>query len=669
VRRFCELHGSALESDVVFTRNSYSIRILTPGLNGARIPTLPAGYIALVGFILGEIMTIRPQNLRSFIIGNPIATAMAHHERISKIKALAVFSSDALSSVAYATEEILFVLILAGTAGLQLLMPVALAIVFLLFIVGTSYYQTIHAYPSGGGAYIVSKENLGILPGLTAGGALMIGYVLTVTVSVAAGVGAIYSAIPALLPYRVIIGIVAIFLITMINLRGIKESASVFALPTYVFIFTIVSLLVFGFYKMMTGTLAPVIPAEAEHLGAEPLQALTLFLILRAFSAGCTALTGVEAISNGIPAFKSPESTNAGKTLITMIVILSTMFLGISILANVIHAIPSHSETVLSQIGRAVFGPGLGYAIIQTATALILILAANTAFADFPRLSSLIAKDGYLPRQLASLGDRLVFSNGIILLGIVSAMLLITFGGDTHRLLPLYAAGVFLSFTLSQAGMVVRWWRLRETGWQRSIAINGFGAVATGVVTAVVTITRFTQGAWIVTLLIPLVVWFFMSIHKHYEKVAAQLSLDTFGAPPAIRRHRVVVPVGGVHQGVIHAIHYARSLSPDVTAIYAEVDPTQTERILEKWARWGDGIRLEVLPAPYRSVVNPIHDYLDRLERERQPHDMVTVVLPQFVPTTWWGNLLHNQTAFVLRMSLIFRRGTVVVDVPYRLKE
>jgi hypothetical protein len=281
----------------------------------------------------------------------------------------------------------------------------------------------------------------------------------------------------------------------------------------------------------------------------------------------------------------------------------------------------------------------------------------------------LIAKDGFLPRQLASLGDRLVFSNGIISLGILSAVLLIIFGGDTHRLLPLYAAGVFLSFTLSQAGMVVRWWRLRAPGWQRSIIINGFGSLATGVVTLVVTVTRFTQGAWIVTLLIPIVVWFFISIQKHYQKVANQLSLERFGAPPSIRRHRVIVPIGGVHQGVLHAIHYARSLSPDVTAIYSDVDPTQTERILEKWRRWGDGIRLEILPSPYRSVINPIHKYLDRLERDRQSHDMVTVVLPQFVPNTWWGNLLHNQTALVLRLSLIFRRGTVVTDVPYQLKE
>ena len=611
----------------------------------------------------------RPFSLRRLIIGNPIDTAMAKHERITKVKALAVFSSDALSSVAYATEEILFVLVLAGSAGVQLLLPIAGAIVFLLFIVGTSYFQTIHAYPSGGGAYIVSKENLGILPGLTAGGALMIGYVLTVTVSIAAGVGAMYSAIPALLPYRVLIGIFAIALITIINMRGIKESATIFALPTYVFVATIMSLLIFGIYKMIAGSLLPVPLLAAEKLAATPVQALTLFLILRAFSAGCTALTGVEAISNGIPAFRPPESDNAGKTLISMIVILSTMFLGISVLANAIHAIPSESETVLSQVGRAVFGPGLGYAIPQAATALILILAANTAFADFPRLSSLIAKDGYLPRQLASLGDRLVFSNGIIFLGFLSAFLLIIFGGDTHRLLPLYAVGVFLSFTLSQTGMVVRWWRLRGPGWQHSIAINGFGAFFTGIVTLVVAITRFTQGAWIVTLLIPLIVWAFLSVHRHYQNVASQLSLEKFGAPPAIHRHRVIVPIGGVHRGVVHAIHYARTISADVTAIYIDVDPEKTQSIIDKWARWGDGIRLEILPSPYRSIIGPIHDYLDRLDSQRQTHDMLTVVLPQFVPTRWWGNLLHNQTALLLRLSLIFRRGTVVTDVPYRFKE
>jgi amino acid transporter len=613
-------------------------------------------------------MAVRPSNLRRLLIGNPLETAMAKHERITKLKALAVFSSDALSSVAYATEEILFVLILAGSAGTMLLLPIALAIVGLLFIVGISYYQTIHAYPSGGGAYIVSKENLGILPGLIAGGALMIGYILTVTVSIAAGVSAIYSAVPQLLPYRVMIGIGATALITMINLRGIRESATIFALPTYVFIGTILTLLTIGMVKLITGSLVPATLSAGEIEIAGPLQNLTLFLILRAFSAGCTALTGVEAISNGIPAFKPPESSNAGKTLISMVVILSTMFLGITVLANSIHAIPLHDETVLSQVGRVVFGPGVGYAITQAATGLILILAANTAFADFPRLTSLIAKDGYLPRQLSNLGDRLVFSNGIVALGILSAILLVIFGGDTHRLLPLYAAGVFLSFTLSQAGMVVRWRRLKGSGWQRSIAINGFGAISTGIVTLVITLTRFTQGAWIVTVLIPCTVWIFLSINKHYKNVAAQLSLDRFGAPPAISRHRVIVPIGGIHQGVIHALHYAKSISSDVTAILADVDPVETAKIVEKWNRWGDGVRLEVLPSPYRSIIGPIHEYLDHLDQERQTHDMVTVVLPQFIPSHWWGNLLHNQTALLLRLSLIFRRGTVVTDVPYHIR-
>ena len=613
-------------------------------------------------------MASKPFSLRRFIIGDPLATAMAKHERISKLKALAVFSSDALSSVAYATEEILFVLILAGSAGTKNLLPIAAAIAVLLFIVGTSYFQTIHAYPNGGGAYIVSKENLGILPGLTAGGALLIGYILTVTVSVAAGVGAIYSALPFLFPYRVVIGAFAIIIITLINLRGIRESATIFALPTYVFIFTILALLIIGFFKLANHSLMAAPPLNNEQVLAGPVQALGLFLILRAFSAGCTALTGVEAISNGIPAFKPPESNNAGITLIMMIVTLSTMFLGITVLANAIHAIPSHSETVLSQIGRSVFGSGVGYAISQTATALILILAANTAFADFPRLTSLIAKDGFLPRQLANLGDRLVFSNGIIALGILSAILLALFGGDTHRLLPLYAAGVFLSFTLSQTGMVIRWRRLRGPGWQHSMAINGFGAFATGVVTLVVTVTRFTQGAWIVTLLIPFTVWIFLSIHKHYQNVADQLSLEQFGAPPAIRRHRVIIPIGGVHQGVIHALHYARSISNDVTAVIADVDPEQTKRVLEKWERWGDGTRLEVLPSPYRSIIEPIHEYLDHIDQERQLLDTVTVVLPQFISTQWWGNLLHNQTALLLRLSLIFRRGVVVTDVPYRLR-
>ena len=611
-------------------------------------------------------MAGRHWSLRRLLLGDPLATAAASHQRLSKVKALAVFSSDALSSVAYATEEILFVLVLAGTAGIGLTLPVSIAIAVLLFIVGTSYYQTIHAYPSGGGAYIVAKDNLGELAGLAAGGALMIGYILTVTVSIAAGIGALYSMIPAVLPYRVLLGSAAIFIIMLINLRGIQESATIFALPTYMFVGGVFVLLTIGFYRIATGTLQPGVSASAP-LSEQGVQALSLFLVLRAFSAGCTALTGVEAISNGIPAFKPRESDNAGQTLIGMIVILSMMFVGITVLAIRVGAVPMEHETVLSQIGRAVLGDGLGYFLVQGATALILLLAANTAFADFPRLTSLIAKDGYMPRQLANLGDRLVFSNGILVLGVVAALLLAVFGGDTHRLLPLYAAGVFLSFALSQMGMVVRWRRLRTTGWQRSLTINAVGALATAVVTLVVTVTRFTQGAWIVTLLIPMTVVVFLAINRHYRNVAEQLSLENFGAPPAIRRHRVIVPVGGLHRGVVHALHYARSLSPDVTAVLVDTNPEQTAAVQEKWERWGNGTRLEVLASPYRSLIEPLLAYLDRLDAQRQPNDITTIVLPEFIAAHWWENVLHNQTAFLLRLALIFRRGTVVTDVPYQL--
>lgn len=604
---------------------------------------------------------------RRLLLGDPLSTAQAHGERISKVKALAVFSSDALSSVAYATEEIIYVLILAGSAGMSTLLPISLAIVGLLLIVGTSYYQTIHAYPGGGGAYIVASENLGVLPGLTAGGALMIGYVLTVTVSIAAGIGAAYSAIPALYPFRVEIGVLIVFLIMLINLRGIRESASVFALPTYLFMISIWGLLAIGLFFAIRGNLG-IVHQLPEGAGLVPVQGLTLFLLLRAFSAGCTALTGVEAISNGIPAFKPPEAKNAGITLMAMIAILSTMFLGISLLASRVGVVPGEGETVLSQIARGVLGEGPGYGIIQGATVLILILAANTAFADFPRLSSLIARDGYLPRQLYNLGDRLVFSNGIVLLAAVASLLLVIFRGDTHALLPLYAAGVFLSFALSQSGMVVHWWRLRTPGWQRSIVINAIGALSTGVVTIVVTVTRFTQGAWIVVLLIPITVLIFKKIKSHYANVAAQLSLDRFGAPPMIRRHRVIVPIGGLHRGVLHALHYGRSLSPDVTAVYVDSNAEETANFRKKWEQWGDGIRLELLPSPYRSIIGPLMTYLDALDERRQPQDMTTVVLPNFIVAHWWENLLHNQNALLLRLALVFRRGTVVTEVPYRLR-
>lgn len=611
-------------------------------------------------------MANRSFSLRRLLLGDPLATWQAKHERLTNAKALAVFSSDALSSVAYATEEILFVLLPAGMAGLTLSIPISLAIATLLWIVGTSYYQTIHAYPQGGGSYIVTKDNLGTLPSLVAAGALLTDYVLTVAVSIAAGVSALYSFYPPLFPYRVYLGVAGIVLITLINLRGVRESGSIFAVPTYLFIGSILTMLAVGFYRYLTGQLYPITVTGSE-VPVTPTQAITLFFILRGFSAGCTALTGVEAISDGIPAFKPPEADNAGKTLLIMITLLTTMFLGITFLAHQVGAVPTHEETVLSQIARAVFGEGIGHAIIQAATALILFLAANTAFSDFPRLSYFLARDRFMPRQFANLGDRLVYSNGILTLGTLASLLLILFHGDTHHLLPLYAVGVFVAFTLSQSSMVIRWWRLRTPGWQRSLFFNALGALSTFIVLDVILITRFIRGAWIVALLIPILVLIFLRIHRHYEFVATHLSLDRFGSPPHIRRHRVIVPIGGVHRGVMHALHYARTLSPDVTAVLVDVDPAETQKVIRKWEKWGDGIRLKVLPSPYRSIIGPFLEYLDTLEAESLPQDMITVVLPEFVPARWWENLLHNQTALLLRTALIFRRGTVVTDVPYHL--
>ena len=605
-------------------------------------------------------------NLRRLILGSPIATSEALHERLGKFKALAVFASDALSSNAYATEEILLVLVLAGTGALALSVPLAGLIALLLVIVGTSYYQIIRSYPLGGGTYLVSKDNLGTLPSLVAGAALLIDYILTVAVSIAAGVAALSSWLPVLLPYRVPLAIAAVALITIINLRGVRESASIFAVPTYVFVVSMFGLLAVGLYRLATGTLLPIDHGAAEV--AQQLQPVTIFLLLRAFSAGCTALTGIEAIADGVPAFRKPEAVNAGQTLVAMILILGSLFVGISFLARQIGLVPEHGQTVLSQIARSVVGSGPLYVVIQIATALILFLAANTAYADFPRLSSFIARDGFLPRPLGNIGDRLVFSNGIIVLGVLASVLLVAFRGDTHALLPLYAIGVFLCFTLSQSGMVMRWWRLRTSGWQVSIFINGLGALTTFMVLCVIITTRFTHGGWIVIALIPLIVWGFSQIHRHYVHTARQLSLEDYGAPPRIRRHRVVVPVAGVHRGVLVALNYARTLSNDVTAVYVETDPVVTAKFIDKWQTWGDGVRLIVLVSDYRSIVDPLIGYLDKIDA-CQGDDIITVVMPQFLAPRWWHNLLHNQTALLIRLALVFRRGMVVTDVPYRLKD
>ncbi len=600
--------------------------------------------------------------LKRKLIGTPLRTAEALHERLSKFAALAVFSSDALSSVAYATEEILLALMLAGSVGLPWSLPISLAIALLLLIVTTSYRQTIHAYPSGGGAYIVAKDNLGVYPGLIAAAALLIDYVLTVSVSVAAGVAAITSAVPILYPRRVNLGILCIGLITLANLRGVKESGRIFAIPTYLFIFSFAAMIGVGlaqhFYSGESAVAALTFP--------QPAQQLTLFLLLRAFASGCTALTGVEAISNGIQAFKYPESRNASATLMWMAGILLTLFLGITVLSHLHHVVPRPGETLVSQLARDIFGSGIFYYVIQAATAMILILAANTSFADFPRLSSILARDRFLPHQLASQGDRLVYSNGIITLGVVASSLIWLFHGETHALIPLYAVGVFLSFTLSQAGMVRHWLALRTSGWRRSVAINGLGAVSTAVVLSVIAATKFIHGAWIVIALIPLMTAAFRRIHEHYTLMAKQLSLQGF-EPKKYREQIAVVPVSGIHRGVVTALQYAKTLSPHVEAVYVDLDVEATEALRRHWDSWSGGTGLVILDSPYRSVLGPLLEYIEGLERSH-PDALITVVLPSVVPARWWHNLLHNQTAWFIKGALLFKKRVIVVtDVPHYL--
>ncbi|MFO1519152.1 MAG: APC family permease [bacterium] len=600
------------------------------------------------------------KTLKRLILGRPLRSSEIVHQRISKKVALAVFSSDALSSVAYATEEILLVLVPAGFLAVQLSLPVALAIGLLLIILISSYSETIHAYPSGGGAYIVSKENLGKYPSLIAGASLLTDYVLTVSVSAASGVAAITSAFPSLYSHSVLLALACIAFITVANLRGIKESGALFAAPTYLFIFSFFGMLAVGFYQYFFGGH----PLPPEHLRAST-EPLAFFLILRAFSSGCAALTGVEAISNGVPAFQPPESRNANVTLVWMGLILLTLFLGITELARFFHVLPLENETVVSQIARQVFGTGFFYYLIQAATALILFLAANTSFADFPRLSSLLARDGYLPRQLSSLGDRLAFSNGIIVLGLCSGGLIILFQGKTHLLIPLYAVGVFISFTLSQAGMVVHWFKLKGRLWMGKAFVNGLGAIATGIATLVIAATKFTHGAWMVILFIPVMIVAFLAIRRHYDSIVEQLSpkaLDLTLHP----KNRVIIPISTFHKGTVKALNYARSISNDVQGLYIAITPERTARIQDIWHEWGVPVPLVILDTPYRSILQPLMDYVDRLLTE-DPDQFITIVLPEFVPAKWWQQVLHNQTALLIRTAFMFKKRVVVTSVRHFL--
>jgi amino acid transporter len=601
--------------------------------------------------------------LKRLIVGRPLATAQARHERLSKRTGLAIFASDNLSSVAYASEEVLRVLILAGAGALSLASPIAVAIAIVIAIVIYSYRQTILAYPQGASDYIVAKDNIGTLAGLTAGGALLIDYTLTVAVSVSAGVAAITSAVPGLFPYRVLLCIAAIVLITLGNLRGLRESGRLFALPSYLFVAGFALLIGAGFMRYASH--GP--PQVSDVPPADPLFPLTALLVLRAFASGAVALTGIEAVADGVTAFKPPEVRNARTVLAVLGAIMVTLFVGTTTLADVYDIIPREEETVVSQLARIIFGGGPIYYYIQVVSMLILILAANTAFADFPRLAFFMARDGYLPRQFGNRGDRLVFSNGVVILAVVAVALVILFHGSTHALIPLYAVGVFTSFTLSQTSMVRRWLRLRPEGWGWKVTINAVGALTTGTVLAVVAATKFADGAWIVILLIGLLIMMFLAIRSHYDSVARQLSLDGLEPPPPMGT-TVLVLVGDLHRGVVQAIQYAQALSPSAKAVYVETDPERTRRLEERWGKWGLGAPLVVLTSPYRSLLGPLVDYIDHL-RQQSPNHMVTLVLPEFIPARWWQQLLHNQTALLIKGAMLFRKNVVVTDVPYHLKD
>jgi len=628
-----------------------------------------------------------PRSLSHWLIGRPLSTADAPHQTIGKAVGLAVFASDALSSTAYATQEILGVLVVLGTLAYGYVFPISIAIVILLTIVTISYEQTIHAYPGGGGAYIVSRDNLGESYAQVAGASLLMDYILTVAVSISSGVAQIVSAYPKLDPYRIEVAVAAVFLVMLINLRGVKESGTAFAIPTYFFVVMMFITVGMGMFRYFTGSLGTVVEPPVVHITNTVAPAMW-FLLLHAFANGTTALTGVEAISNGITAFKEPRSRNAGITLIWMSMILGTLFISISFLTGKIGGVFSEEETIISQLTRTIFdGRVPMYLATIAATTVILLMAANTAFADFPRLSALAAGDGFLPRQLTFRGSRLVYSNGIATLSIIASVLIVIFKASVTSLIPLYAIGVFLSFTLSQTGMAKRWKKIGdlkegeqvvETGsvlhydknWRFKMFVNGFGAVCTAIVMIVFAVTKFREGAWIVLIIIPVLVTLFFTIHRHYKDLAGHLTLDKFSGLPARQtRHRVIMPVSGVHQGTLEALRYAKLLSDDVTAVHISLDPSETEKVQKKWKTWGDGTRLIILDSPFRLFVEPLLEYIEEIVDHRQPNETITIVVPEFIPSKRWHNALHMRTANVLRQELLSRHGVVVTDVPYHVHE
>ena len=607
--------------------------------------------------------------LKDFLIGTPLPTKQLHEKRLNKIRALAAFSPDALSSIAYANQEIYLGLLVVGSAGLGLAWSIGLAITGLLVLVALSYYQTIHGYPSGGGSYVVARDNLGTKIGLIAASALLIDYFLTAAVSLTAGVEAIASAFPVLWQYRILIALFLLIIITLANLRGLQETGTLMSVPVYLFLFTYLPMLAYGLFVLLKGG-----PVSIVEVAPKATSSLTVFLILHTFATGCTALTGIEAISNGVPAFESPESKNAGKTLIVMAILMAVLFVGSIGLTQYLGVVAGPQETILSALARRLLGNGVAYFLIQISTMLILAVAANTSFAGFPRLAAILAKDGFLPRQFTGLGDRLVFANGIVSLSLATGFLIVIFGGDSHSLIPLFAVGVFLAFSLSQAGMVIHWWRERGRGWQFKSIANGLGALATAVTLFVVGYSKFREGAWITNNLIPAFVIVFNRIKSHYREVAKELSLH--GLPPSLKpvaASRVVIPISGVHRGIVDAVDFARGMTSNVTAVYVELELGDADEIRKRWTQLWPDVPLVVVASPYRSIIQPIIEFLDQTDLQYNDGQQAAVILPEFVPAKWWQSLLHNQTAWLLKAALLYHRRVsgfprVIIDVPYYLR-
>src|SRR3954468_3433226 len=605
-------------------------------------------------------------SMKRRLIGKPLKSTQLSEQRLNKTKALAILSSDALSSVAYGPEQILIVLMTVGMAAFWYSLPIAVGVVILLAILILSYRQIIFAYPHGGGAYMVSKENLGVNPGLIAGGSLLVDYILTVAVSVSAGTDAITSAFPALHPYNVIIAILFVVFITILNLRGVTESASILAYPVYLFVLALFILIGVGIYNVVTGGVSPTLHAPI----GTPVAGISLFILLRAFASGSSALTGVEAISNAIPNFKDPAPNNAAKTLMAMGALLAVLFTGIVFLAYFYGISPKTEVTVISQMAEEIFGRNFMYFFIQGTTALILILAANTGYSAFPLLAVNLAKDKFIARMFTIRGDRLGYSNGILILGISSIILIIVFKGQTEHLIPLYAVGVFIPFTLSQTGMIVKWFREKPKGWVPKLIVNTIGAIISFVVTIVFFLTKFPQ-VWPVLVFLPVIVMGFHKINRHYQSVGEQLRINANVKSIPIEGHVIIVPVAGITTVVENSLNYAKSLSANqIIAVYVAFDRESEKKMEDKWKDFQPDVRLVTLYSYYRSIINPLTKFVDTVEHKaRESNYRVTVVIPQFIPKKGWHNILHNQSSLLIRAKLLSKKDVVITTVPFHLKK